>query len=258
MLAFAALRRRGEFGVLGPVVVRESRRRQGLATRVLQTILAWFDMSDGRWLLTRTPPAFAEPVFGKFGFQLLRSAGVDSTRAQTLLRRPPQLPADPNSGRAGRIRTANATVADWPELVLFLQFHAAPDTRGSLIETALNAEELALEWLHEQSAGKLALLLGKRGDRIAAIGGVRLDATGGVTQAFLSPADKGSGPLRPALIAAANPDARVEFPFEPEPAPATEASPSMTESEPAAPASDRPASTEDGADSRGTTPDEQP
>lgn len=83
-LAAACIARRYDVGVLTSVFTRKELRLRGHARRLLQTLLAWFDTTGGRWLFAVAPPELLAPIFEPFGFRVLHRGAEAAALVRTL------------------------------------------------------------------------------------------------------------------------------------------------------------------------------
>lgn len=185
-LALGIIRRRGELGLLGPLWTRPQHRREGHARRLLQTLLAWFDMTGGRRLYLVAPAACFPEWLAHFGFRPLHFGG-DPLRV-SLLRTPAGLEDDPLTG----VEHSPPCVeplgpSDWAALHALAQHRLGADPRLSPAESALAAEAMIPELFTRLGSKRCALLGVRRGEHLAAAVTVALDATGPRTYALRWP-----------------------------------------------------------------------
>lgn len=213
-IAAGVIRRRGDLGLLGPLLTRPDHRRTGIARRLLQTLLAWFDMTGGRRLYLVAPAEYLPEWLAHFGFRPLHFAG-DPLRV-SLARTAAGLPDDPLDGVESQPeRVGPLTAADWAGLHALAQHRPGPDARVPLNENALAADALLPELFGRLATKRCVLVGARRGEHLVAAASVAIDAPGARTYALRWPHDADS----PALIQAAADAARqhgfeqVEYPL---------------------------------------------
>lgn len=215
-LAAAYIHKRRDVGLLGTVFTRPEHRKRGIARVLTEALLAWFDMTGGRWLFLSATRELEDGLFRKFGFELLRQADWEPHDRMTLVRRGPGVHGDPALDPSLPIQVRGAGRADWPETIAFLQYFSGPDPRVPLGESAVTAELLVLDLFEHQERGACELLGAWRGERLVGLATVATDRPGHRTYAMLMPNRDAPAELRAAVVEAAR--ARdyehVEFPME--------------------------------------------
>lgn len=216
MLACAVIRRSGPVGVLGPMFTREELRRRGLARRLLQTLLSWFDMTGGKWLYVACPGDFCVEMLGHFGFLPLRRHSADGEDRVSMLRRQSHTAESPFDKLEPRSNIRDASRGDWALLVALLQHHRGADPRVELDESALGAERAALEWLNQAESGACQLIVSVSSGRIVGLGSLATGQAGRRSYAMIVPHDHPPEGLRQAVLdrAAARGYEQVDFPME--------------------------------------------
>ncbi len=215
-MAGACINKWGDVGILGHCYTRPERRRQGYARRLVEALLAWFDMRGGRWLVLTTTGDLAEGVYAKFGFGVLRRLAWQPRERVTMLRARAVGGDDPFADVTGDVTVRDVARAQWPALVTLLQFQLGPDPRVSVAESAVVAELFTLDLLDHQECGKCRLLGAFRGERLVGLASVATDAAGPRTYAMLMPHVAAPAELRDAVRVAAHERdyADVDFPME--------------------------------------------
>ncbi len=215
-MAGACVNKCGELGVLGHCYTRPERRRRGYARRLIEALLAWFDMRGGRWLMLTTTGDLAEAVYAKFGFRTLRRLAWQPRERVTMLRTRAGVGDDPFATVAGDVTVREVGRAEWPALAMLLQFQPGPDPRVSIAESGVVAELFTLDLLDHQERGKCRLLGAFRGPRLVGLASLATDADGPRTYAMLMPHAGAPVELRDAVCAAARERgyADVAFPME--------------------------------------------
>lgn len=215
-LCAACVRRSGPVAVLGPIVTRETHRRQGLAERTLRAVLTWFDMTGGERIYA-TAPGDLSPWLERIGFTALHRAESASSPLQTMRR------AHPANASAGRGTPAAADVrpatpADYALLVELLQDHPGPDPRVPLAESAASAEATVTDWLQQYVRGVCQLLVAIDGGRASGLALIATDRLGPRTYAVVAPHSGAPAVIRTAAIEFARGRGYefVDLPFEPQ------------------------------------------
>lgn len=212
VLATACLRRRHQVGVLGQLFTHPEHRRRGHARRLMQTLLSWFDMTGGRWLLATVGAELFGGFLEHFGFRVLHNGGAMLALERTLA----DVNGRPAGPGAGEARLAPLGRADWPLLVALLMHGGGPDPRMSPQEAAVSAERTALELVQQADRGQCALLGAWCEERLAGVASIATDQLGGRTYAMIVPHRGAPENLRPGVIALARARGyeHVEFPLE--------------------------------------------
>jgi GNAT superfamily N-acetyltransferase len=212
VLAAACIRRRHQVGVLGQLFTHPEHRQRGHARRLMQTLLSWFDMTGGRWLLATAGAGVYAGFLEHFGFRVLHGDGG----AVALERSLASVAGEPAAAMAGEATIAPLGRADWPSLVALLMHRGGSDRRVAAQETALTAERTALELVEQADRGLCALLGAWRDERLAGMASVAIDQLGGRTYAMIVPHAGAPENLRPAAVALAQARGyeQVEFPLE--------------------------------------------
>lgn len=215
LVANACIMRRGDVGILGHVFTRPDHRRRGFSRRLIEALLAWFDMTGGRWLYLGCRTELVE-LYEKFGFHLLHRVTTAVMDDATMLRRAPGVGDDPLPDSAGEVEIRDVTRADWPLLVALLQHRAGADPRVNTAESAVNAELSTLELLRQQEQGQCQLLAAKRAGRVVGLGSLATEKAEKRTYAMLLPHDQPIDALRAALLKEADTKGyeKVDFPME--------------------------------------------
>ncbi len=237
VLAAGRISRAADVGVVADLLTRETHRGRGFSVALTETLLSWFEMTGGRRAYL-TVDAERAGRFEAQRFSPLRRTGDGSGGRVTLRRSAEHQPADPFAPfRKAPLTVRPATRADWPMIVELLQYHPGPDPRVPLDETAVIAEDFALELLAQQDRGACRLLAGVRGGHIMALASVALDRTGPRTHAMILPHDEAFPPLREVVIEHAKSRGyqHVEFPLESLAAAASAVSGSSQAAEPGKP-----------------------
>jgi GNAT superfamily N-acetyltransferase len=211
-VAAACLRRRHQVGVLGQLFTHPAHRKRGHARRLVQTLLSWFDMTGGRWLLATASVSLFADFLEHFGFRVLHSGGGTVALERALA----GVDGKPAGQGAGETRVAPLGRADWPLLVALQMYCGGADRRVSPWEAALSAERAALELVEQSDRGHCALLGAWYEDRLAGAASVAVDQLGGRTYAMIIPHEGAPQELRAGAIglARARGYEQVEFPLE--------------------------------------------
>jgi len=214
--AIACIRRRGPIGVFSHLYTQDSYRGRGFARRLVQTLLGWFDMTGGRWLYAQAPADLFERFLCHFGFQALHQAQYSSGTQALLVRRLGHVAPDPYLQAAGAFSVRSVTRADCPLIVALLAHRRGPDPRVTHAESALAAEDTALDLLAQQDEGRCHLLAATCKGRFVGLGSVAIDRLGDRTHAMLMPYGEAPGVLREALLRFARSKGyeHVDFPLE--------------------------------------------
>lgn len=242
LLACAAICKRHDLGVLNRVFTRPEHRRRGLARAALGAVVAWFDMTGGKWLYATAPTDLAETWLAAHGFRVLRRSPRTPADTVVLLRAAADVPDDPVSTADGPLTIHDVARVNWPTLVALLVNRLGPDPRVPLDESAALAEQTALELLSRQEAGVCQLKAAFRGPRLVGIATVATDQLGDRTHAMLIPPTGAPPELRHAALALAQSKgyAHADFlmealaPQPPEAGDGTSAAPSAPATTPAA------------------------
>jgi GNAT superfamily N-acetyltransferase len=230
LLAHAAIFSTADIGILGHVFVAPPVRRQGLASKLIETLLQWFQMTGGHWLYLTTEPALT-PLYERFGFQVLHRAPVGDGEQVTMQRRPADGGITPLPLRGGAVTTRSVQRADWPLVLALLQDHPGADPAVGIDTTAVQAERWTLERLAEQAAQRLQLIAAEQNGRIVGLALVTPTAGSEPATIALLPHSRVPAALRQAALKAAHrkdvPEPRILFsnaaetampPQEPQPA----------------------------------------
>lgn len=215
-LACASITRRNDVGVLGYVITRPSHRGRGLAAELIESLIAWFDMTDGRWLYCATSGTAATRLCDRYGFRTLHTLVRDGREDVFLQRAVNVMFPSPFEGLTGEERIRDITRADWPLIVSLLQHRPGHDPRATLDESSIGAEEFSLRLVDDQEQGKCRLLGAWRGGHLTAVGTVAIDTLGEKTYAMLIPFGQAPQELRAALLSegTAKGYRQIEFPME--------------------------------------------
>lgn len=213
-VAGASISKSGELGILGHCYTRPEERHCGHARALLETLLAWFDMTGGRALYLGTTSDLEVGLYGKLGFVALRRLAWSPHERLTMVRtRGAEVRY---TATTGEVSIRPLTRADWPAMVVLLQYRAGPDPRVALDESAVAAEAFTLDLIDHQERGAGQLLGAFKGPQLVGFGSVASDRTGPHTYGMLVPHDAPEAALRAALIESATGRgyAHVDFPLE--------------------------------------------
>lgn len=215
-LAAGWIHKTGELGLLGSVYTRPEHRTRGLARRIIETALSWFDMTGGKWLYLSATRELEDEVFHKFGFELLRQAAWEPHDRMTLVRRSPGVTGEPVADASQPVTVRDIARGEWVDMVAVLQSAPGPDPRVPLGESAVAAEVLALDLVDHQERGACQLKGAFRGTRLVAFATVATDQPGQRSYAMLIPHTDAPAELRQAVIdfAASHGYSHVDFPME--------------------------------------------
>lgn len=211
-LAVACLRRRHQVGVLGQLFTHPAHRKRGHARRLMQTLLSWFDMTGGRWLLATASVDLFASFLEHLGFRVLHGVGGTVALERALAGAGGKLTVQ----AVGKVRVAPLGRADWPLLVAALMHCSGADRRVTPQEAALSAERTALELVEQSDRGHCVLLGAWCEDRLAGVASVAVDQLGGRTYAMIIPHTGAPEDLRAGVIglAQARGYEQVDFPLE--------------------------------------------
>ncbi len=216
LLSAAWLQRNGPLGFLGHVLTRMDHRRRGYARRAVSTLLAWFDMSGGRWLYAHPTDQATRALLSSAGFEPLQRA--DDGGDFTMLKRFGGAPLAPLEDERQPLSVRELSRADWASMFGLLQRAAGPDARVSVAQSALAAEHTVLEWLGQSARGVTALLGAFRGELLVGIATCAIDQLGQRTYAMTIPHSvwPAESVLRSALLEYARGKgyAQVDFPLD--------------------------------------------
>ncbi len=223
-VAHACINAFGHTGVLGHVFTRPDHRRRGYALQLLKTVLSWFNMVGGKRIYLGTTVDLAEPLYGKFGFKIIRrtspapsegGAGAALDRVM-MMRVADGQPEDPLADMPGEVAVREVGRAEWPLIVALLQHRPGPDPRVSLDETAVAAEAFVLELINGQARGTCALRAAFRGPQVFGFASVATDQLGERTYAVQMPHNEPLPALREAIVELARTKGytQVDFPME--------------------------------------------
>lgn len=199
-LASASISKCGDLGVLGHVYTRPEQRGRGYARQLTETVLSWFDMTGGRWLLHSTTAELDEAVYAKFGFVPLRRVGWPPHDRVTMVRAGQGVTGDPYPELGGEVEVRELTRADWPAMVTLLQYRQGPDPRVSLDESAVAAEPFTLDLIVHQERGACQLLGARQGGRLVGLATLATDQPPPRTYAMLMPHVAAPAELRAAVM----------------------------------------------------------
>lgn len=215
LLAAACIAAAGDVGVLSHVFTRPDMRGRGLARRAIETLLAWFDMTGGKWLYLGCAPEFVD-MYAKFGFRPLHVFKDDDRGKATMQRRAEGVSVTPLPMGEAENAVREATRADWPLIVALLQDRHGADPRVAMDESAAHAEALGLSLLQQQDEGKCRLFVSVSANRVIGLASLATEQTGERTHAMILPHDKPLPKLRSTLVEAAKRRGfiHVDFPLE--------------------------------------------
>ena len=202
-LGNVTISKHGDLGVLGHCYVRPEHRNQGYARRLLDTALAWFDMTGGKWLVLGTTADLQDGLYRKVGFEPLRRTPWQPHDRVTMLRRGRGATGAPWPADTGALRVREVGRAEWPAMVLLLQYQPGLDPRVPLDESAVSAELFTLDLIDHQERGAYALLGAFRGAQLVALGTVATDRPGSRTHAMIIPHAGAPQELRAAIVSLA-------------------------------------------------------
>jgi GNAT superfamily N-acetyltransferase len=215
-LAGVCINKYGDVGVLGHCYTRPDHRRRGLATKVVQTVLSWFDMTGGKWLFLGTTAELDESFYRKFGFAPLRRALWHPYDRLTMWRTAPGAGDDPLAEAAGELTVRDLTRAEWPAMVTLLQYRPGPDPRVPLDESAVNAEVFTLDLIDHQERDACGLIGAFRGPQLVGLATIATERSGERTYGMLIPHTGAPAELRQAVLdfARSKGYTQVDFPME--------------------------------------------
>ena len=227
VLSCAGLSKRHDIGVLNRLFVQPEHRGHGHASHLLETLIAWFDMTGGKWLYCTTTADLAEGLLRKLGFKTIRRAPRTPNDAVVVMRLTGDIYDDPLATADGRTTIHDVARANWPTMVVLMHNRPGPDPRISLDESAVTADQTALELIAQQESGKCLLKAAFRGTRLIALATVAIDHPGERTYAMIMPHSDAPEALREALLEVAHAKgyAQVDFPMEALAPPETSAKP---------------------------------
>ncbi len=216
VLGCAALSKRHDLGVMSRLFVQPEHRGRGYARRLLETLIAWFDMTGGKWLYATATADLAEGLLRKLGFKTIRRAPRTPHDAVVVMRLTGDIYDDPLATADGRLTIHDVSRANWPTMVVLLHNRPGPDPRISLDESAVGADRAALELIAQQEAGKCLLKAAFCGTRLIALGTLAIDQPGERTYAMITPHSDAPPALREALLEVARGKgySQVDFPME--------------------------------------------
>jgi GNAT superfamily N-acetyltransferase len=216
VLANVTINKWGDCGVLGHCYTRPEQRRRGHARRLLETALAWFDMTGGRHLYLGTTADLVETLYGKFGFAPLHRAAGEPQERVTMYRPGRGVAGALDFSGAGPLAIGEVTRAAWPALVQLLQYRPGPDPRVPVAESAVGAEVFGLELLATQERGACVVQGAYRDGHLVGVGSLATDRPGERTFAVLFPHGEPHVELRASLleVARARGYGHVDFPME--------------------------------------------
>lgn len=216
LLACGWISKRYDLGILNRLATRPEHRGRGHARRLVEALLAWFDMTGGKWLYATAPADLGERLFSRFGFKALRRATRSPQDVVVLLRTAPGVPEDPLLTADGKVTVHEVARVNWPSMVVLLHNRAGPDPRVGLNESAVSAERMTLELIEQAEAGRCHLKAAFHGFRLVGLATLALDRQTERTFAVIMPHDEAPAVLRTAVIDFARSlgYARVDFPME--------------------------------------------
>lgn len=214
-LACAALCKAGDVGTLVHVYTRPEHRHRGHGAALIQALLAWFDMTGGKWLFHITARAEEEPFLARFGFKPIRRAPWTPADRMSTLRGPGGL-EDLLGSSAAPLEVRPLARADWPHMVALLQHAPGADPRMTLDESAVTAELFTLDLLAQQEKQRCHLLGAFNGAHLVGFATLAVDAPQPRTYAMVIPHHGAPQPLRSAIQSAAQERGyeHVDFPLE--------------------------------------------
>jgi GNAT superfamily N-acetyltransferase len=215
-LAAGCICKRHDIGVLNRVFTHQEHRRAGLARKITETLLSWFDMTGGRWLYATTTADLAADYFSRFGFRIIRRAPRSPNDAAVILRTAADAPEDPLLDSTGPLTVHDVSRANWPTMAVLLYNRPGADPRLSPDETAVSAEQTSLTLISQLEAGACRLKAAFRGPRLVALASVAAQTGSNRTYAMIMPHTEAPDILRAAIAAQAQADGydQVEFPME--------------------------------------------
>lgn len=202
-LAIACIRRSGDLAVLGDVFTRPDHRMRGMARSLLQTLLAWFDMTGGKWLYLTTPAAFGPAIFENFGFRTLHRGDSQDGPVLTMVRTLSHAAASPYATSQEPVAVRELSRSDYPLLVSMLQYHPGADPRVPMAESATTADAIASELLAQRDRGTCLLLGAERDGVLVGAVSLAVDKLGKRTYALALPHSGAPQVLLDAAVAAA-------------------------------------------------------
>lgn len=215
-LACASITRRNDVGILGFVITHPAHRGRGFAAELIESLIAWFDMTDGRWLYCATSGAAATRLCDRYGFRALHTLARDGREDVFLQRAVHVMFPSPFEALHSETQIRDVTRADWPLIVSLLQHRPGHDPRATPEEASIGAEEFSLRLVDDQEQGKCRLLGAWCDGHLTAVGTLAIDTLGEKTYAMLIPFGQAPAELRTALLSegAAKGYRQVEFPME--------------------------------------------
>lgn len=213
VLSAACVRRCDAAGVLGQIFTRPTHRHRGLARRVVETLLSWFDMTGGRRLYVSAPSAELAARLESLGFRRLHAEPDDGDGRVMLLRGEP-LAVCP--GPPGQVTVRTAQAGDFALLVELHQYLPGPDARVPLAQSACTAEQTTLELLRQHERGTCRVFVAFQGGRLVGAASVATEPLGSRTYAMVMPHDTAPAALREAAVEFARSRGyeTVDFPLE--------------------------------------------
>lgn len=215
-IACASITRRNNVGVLGYVITRPTHRGRGLPAELIESLITWFDMTDGRWLYCATAGAAAGRLCDRYGFRVLHTLARDGREDVFLQRAVDVMIPSPFDALRGETQIRDVSRADWPLIVSLLQHRPGHDPRATVDESAIGAEEFALRLVDDQEQGKCKLLGAWCDGHLTAVGTLAVDTLGEKTFAMLIPFGDAPAALREALLSEGKAKGYrlIEFPME--------------------------------------------
>ncbi len=186
-VAAGLLSKQGEVGVVGRIYTQPGQRRRGYARGVTETLLAWFEMTGGKWLHLSATSEQDEALFAKFGFALLHRAVWAPHDRLVMVRRSGGVQGHPLDGARGPVTVRALSRADWPRMVTLLMYREGPDPRVPLAESAVTAEVFAHDLLEHVDKEMCVLFGAFQGERLVGLATVALDQHGPRTYGMVLP-----------------------------------------------------------------------
>ena len=215
-VASACINKCGEVGVLGNVLTRPEHRGRGLARKLTEAVLSWFDMTGGKWLFLETTAELDEGLYWKFGFAPIHHAVWAPHDRLTMLRIGLGVEKDPLAEAAGPVAVRDVTRADWPAMVALFQYRVGPDPRVPLAESAVTAEVFTIDLVTHLEKGACQLMGAFQGGRLVGLATVATDPSRERTYGMMMPHTGAPPELRQAILEFARSKGytHVDFPME--------------------------------------------
>lgn len=198
--ACGCVSKHGDVGVLSNVYTRPEQRNRGHARHVMEALVAWFEMTGGKWLYLGTTAELDERLYRRFGFEPIHKAVWAPHDRLTMLRRSTNVSGDPYEKLGGDIEVRDLGREHWPEMVALLQYRLGPDPRVPLAESAVTAEPFALDLVQHHDAKACELKGTYQGGRLTALASLAIDQKPPRTYAMVMPHEGAPSVLRMALI----------------------------------------------------------